>query len=77
MPSIVLLTACLLYTSRLYKEDITGSIAHAKMLGKQGIIEAHEAEKIVQGLEGILADIEAGKVHFLSLIHIFPGEEAA
>ena len=34
------------------------------MLGKQGIIEAHEAEKIVQGLEGILADIEAGKVHF-------------
>lgn len=52
------------FDSRLYKEDITGSIAHAKMLGKQGIIEAHEAEKIVQGLEGILADIEAGKVHF-------------
>lgn len=52
------------FDSRLYKEDITGSIAHAKMLGKQGIIEAHEAEKIVQGLEGILTDIEAGEVHF-------------
>ena len=52
------------FDSRMYREDITGSIAHATMLGKQGIIEAHEAEKIVEGLKGILADIESGKVHF-------------
>lgn len=41
----------ILFDCRLYKEDITGSIAHATMLGKQGIIEEHEAEKIVEGLK--------------------------
>ena len=35
---------------RMYKEDITGSMAHAAMLGRQGIIEEHEAEKIIEGL---------------------------
>lgn len=54
----------ILFDCRLYKEDITGSIAHATMLGKQGIIEEHEAEKIVEGLKEILADIEAGNVEF-------------
>lgn len=54
----------ILFDCRLYKEDITGSIAHATMLGKQGIIEPHEAEKIVEGLQGILQDIEDGKVEF-------------
>ena len=48
----------------MYKEDIAGSIAHAAMLGKQGIIEAHEAEKIIGGLQAILADIEGGRVEF-------------
>ena len=52
------------FDARLYKEDIAGSIAHAKMLGKTGIIEEHEAEKIVEGLKAILADIEAGQVEF-------------
>ena len=52
------------FDSRLYAQDIAGSIAHASMLGKQGIIEAHEAEKIVEGLKAILADIEAGQVEF-------------
>ena len=52
------------FDARLYRQDIQGSIAHARMLGKQGIIEAHEAEKIVEGLEAILADIEADKVEF-------------
>ncbi len=52
------------FDARLYQEDIAGSIAHADMLGKQGIIEAHEAEKIIEGLQTILADIEAGKVEF-------------
>ena len=47
------------FDARMYKEDIAGSIAHAAMLGKQGIIEAHEAEKIIGGLQAILADIES------------------
>ncbi len=54
----------ILFDCRLYKEDITGSIAHATMLGRQGIIEQHEADKIVEGLQGILKDIEDGKVEF-------------
>ena len=45
------------FDARLYREDIRGSIAHAAMLGRQGIIEEHEAEKIIQGLQAILADI--------------------
>ena len=52
------------FDARMYKEDIAGSIAHAAMLGKQGIIEEHEAEKIIEGLKVILADIEAGQVEF-------------
>ncbi|RKI65134.1 argininosuccinate lyase [bacterium 1xD42-67] len=52
------------FDARLYRQDIAGSIAHARMLGRQGIIEEHEAETIIQGLEAILADIEAGKVEF-------------
>ena len=52
------------FDARLYKEDIAGSMAHAAMLGRQGIIEAHEAEKIIEGLQAILADIEANKVEF-------------
>ncbi len=52
------------FDQRLYKEDITGSIAHAKMLGKQGIITAEESKLIIQTLQEILADIEAGKVEF-------------
>ena len=52
------------FDARMYKEDIAGSIAHAAMLGRQGIIEEHEAEKIIDGLKAILADIEANKVEF-------------
>lgn len=48
------------FDARLYRQDIQGSIAHATMLGKQGIIEEHEAEKIIDGLKTILRDIEAG-----------------
>lgn len=51
------------FDSRMYKEDIEGSIAHATMLGKCGIIKEEEAEDIVQGLKGILADIENGTLH--------------
>ncbi len=48
----------------LYKYDIAGSIAHAAMLGRQGIISADEAARLVQGLREILADIDAGRVEF-------------
>ena len=52
------------FDSRLYKEDITGSMAHAAMLGKQGIIENGETEKIIEGLKGILSDLESGTLQF-------------
>lgn len=52
------------FDSRMYKEDITGSMAHAAMLGKQGIIPADDAALIIKTLKEILADIEAGKVTF-------------
>lgn len=52
------------FDCRMYREDITGSIAHAQMLGKQGIIPKEDAQKITEGLKGILADIDAGKVEF-------------
>ncbi len=53
------------FDKRMYKQDIKGSIAHATMLGKQGIIPRSDADKIVKELHNILADIEAGKVEFL------------
>ena len=52
------------FDARLYEQDIRGSIAHAAMLGKTGVIEEHEAEKIIDGLTAILADIEDDKVEF-------------
>ncbi len=50
------------FDSRMYKEDITGSIAHARMLGSTGIIDKSESDKIIDGLRGILADLESGKL---------------
>lgn len=52
------------FDSKMYKEDIEGSIAHATMLGKQGIITKDEADKIVSGLQEILAEIGQGKIEF-------------
>ena len=52
------------FDAKMYREDITGSMAHAAMLGKQGIIEENEAEAIIAGLQQILADVEAGQVEF-------------
>lgn len=49
---------------RMYKSDIGGSIAHATMLAKQGIISKPDAEAIINGLEQILADINSGKLEF-------------
>ena len=52
------------FDARLYEQDIRGSIAHATMLGKTGIIEPAEADRIVEGLTAILADVKADKVEF-------------
>ena len=52
------------FDARMYREDITGSMAHAAMLGRQGIIEQSEAEAIIAGLKAILADVDAGAVEF-------------
>ena len=48
--------------SRMYKEDIEGSLAHVKMLGKQGIIPSQDSEKIVEGLKEILIRINSGTI---------------
>ena len=56
--------ASIQFDQRLYKEDITGSLAHAKMLGDCGIISQEDVTAITEGLKGILADVEAGKVEF-------------
>lgn len=52
------------FDKRLYHEDIRGSIAHAGMLAKCGIIPAEDGEKIIAGLKDVLADIEAGNFEF-------------
>jgi len=57
-------TASLPFDQRLYRQDIAGSIAHAKMLAKQGIISNEEAAKITGGLEAVKHEIEQGKFEF-------------
>ena len=52
------------YAKRLYEQDIQGSIAHATMLGEEGIIPAEDAAKIVEGLKGILEDARAGRIEW-------------
>ncbi len=52
------------FDARMFKQDITGSIAHATMLGKQGIITLDDSKKIIDGLTEILADIENGNLEF-------------
>ena len=52
------------FDKRFYKQDIEGSIAHATMLGEQGILTPADADAIVAGLKDLLQDIEAGKVDF-------------
>lgn len=52
------------FDARMYRQDIEGSIAHATMLGECGIISADDSKKIIEGLKGILADIESGALQF-------------
>ena len=54
--------ASISFDQKFYKQDIQGSIAHAKMLGAAGIISEEESTKIQDGLTSILADIESGKL---------------
>ena len=57
-------TASIQYDWRLFPYDIAGSVAHAAMLGKTGIITEREARKIINGLKGILQEITDGKLEF-------------
>ena len=52
------------FDSKMYREDIRGSMAHAAMLASQNIITAEDSEKIIAGLEGILADLDSGRLMF-------------
>ena len=65
------------FDKRLYKHDITGSIAHAKMLGKQNIISIEESKLIVDGLNKILSDIDSLKTEIKDAedIHSFVEQE--
>ena len=66
------------FDSRMYRQDITGSMAHAAMLGAQHIITDAEAQTLIEGLEGILSDIESGKLAIdmsCEDIHMFVEQE--
>ena len=52
------------FDSRMFKEDIEGSIAHATMLGETGIIKKEESQNIINGLKGILDDLLSGRLQF-------------
>ena len=66
------------FDSRMYAQDIEGSVAHSAMLARQGIISQEDADAIREGLLSIKADIESGKLTFDSDaedIHMFIEEE--
>ena len=72
------LNSSLPFDCRMYKQDITGSMAHAAMLGKQGIITQAEAEGLIAGLAGILSDLDSGALEFdwsCEDIHMFVEQE--
>ena len=54
--------ASISFDKKFYKQDITGSMAHVKMLAKSGILAEEERDSILRGLEGILADVENGSL---------------
>ena len=54
------LNSSIRFDSRMYREDITGSMAHAMMLGSQSIITKAEADQLIDGLQGILDDLDSG-----------------
>ncbi len=54
--------ASISFDKKFYKQDMQGSMAHARMLAKQGILTEEELERILEGIQGILADVENGKL---------------
>ncbi|WP_286806741.1 lyase family protein, partial [Marinimicrobium sp. UBA4209] len=71
-------TASVGFDYRLYAQDIKGSIAHATMLAKVGVLTEAERDLIIEGLEGVRADIEAGKFEWsVSLEDVHMNIEAA
>ena len=52
------------FDCKMYRQDINGSMAHAQMLAKQGIIAEDEANSLIDGLAGILSDLESGALAF-------------
>ena len=66
------------FDSKMYRQDITGSMAHAAMLGAKGIITPEEADTLIAGLEQILADLESGALavdYSAEDIHMFVEQE--
>ena len=62
------------FDCRMYRQDITGSMAHAAMLGACGIIDKADADTLIDGLQGILDDLDSGKLQFDAAcedIHMF------
>ncbi|AEG32390.1 argininosuccinate lyase [Thiomicrospira cyclica] len=57
-------TASIQFDQRMYKQDIQGSIAHARMLYKIGVLNAKEEDAIIKGLEHILSEIENEQMHW-------------
>ena len=54
--------ASISFDQKFYKQDIRGRKAHVRMLAKQGILTEEERDQILEGLDGILADVESGKL---------------
>ena len=54
--------ASISFDSRMYRQDIAGSMAHAAMLGARGIIPQEEAQRVMDGLQDILGELESGKL---------------
>lgn len=54
--------ASISFDQKFYRQDIEGSMAHVKMLAKQGILTEEERDRILKGLQGILEDVESGKL---------------
>ncbi|MCK5230161.1 MAG: argininosuccinate lyase, partial [Desulfobulbaceae bacterium] len=62
--SVEAFTASIHFDARLYRHDITGSMAHAKMLARQGLITGEERDQIIKGLDSIGKEIESGAFVF-------------
>ncbi|MFA6698968.1 MAG: argininosuccinate lyase [Thiomicrospira sp.] len=57
-------TASIQFDNRMYRQDIQGSIAHARMLYKIGVLNAKEEDAIIKGLQQVQAEIESGQMHW-------------